>query len=93
MNDRSRAFLRMSALMLMATAFTTLVAHLVNLPTNSLEEQILLFQNWKYLLRNGVIILHCVLVIVSMLGLALMEFRKSPGWIALGFLCFLIFGI
>ena len=28
-----------------------------------------------------------------MLGLALMEFRKSPGWIALGFLCFLIFGI
>ncbi|MEQ8304095.1 MAG: hypothetical protein RIB47_11940 [Cyclobacteriaceae bacterium] len=93
MNRRRLVFLRMSALMLIATAFTTLVAHLVDFPTSSFEEQVLLFRNWKYLLRNDIIILHCSFVIVSMLGLGLLEHKRQSGWISMGFLCFLIFGI
>lgn len=85
-------FLKFAAWSLVFTTLTTLVAHLVNFPAPDFESQILLAQNWGYILRNNVIILHCVLVIVSMLGLAFMGNANSRGWLILGLLCFLVFG-
>ncbi|MGE0586985.1 MAG: hypothetical protein AB7O48_00310 [Cyclobacteriaceae bacterium] len=85
-------FLRFAAWSLIVTALTTLVAHLINFPAPSFESQILLAQNWGYILRNDIIILHCVLVIVSMLGLALFGDNSNKGWLMLGLLCFLVFG-
>ncbi len=86
-------FLRFSGWALILTAVTTLVAHLVDFPTSSYDEKIQLFQNWGYILRNDAIILHCVLVIVSMYGFGLLEFENSPGWIGIGFFCFVVFGL
>ncbi|MCB0487645.1 MAG: hypothetical protein KDC99_04165 [Cyclobacteriaceae bacterium] len=83
-------FLRFAAWSLIVTALTTLVAHLINFSAPDFDSQILLAHNWRYILRNDIIILHCVLVIVSMLGLALIG--SNRGWLMLGLLCFLVFG-
>lgn len=92
-NSYHTTFLKVAAWSLIVTAFTTLVAHLVSFPTPTFEDSIQLYLNQGYILRNSVIIFHCVLVIVSMIGLGLLEFKNNPGWIGLGFVCFTVFGI
>ncbi|HNP95415.1 MAG TPA: hypothetical protein PKJ63_07290 [Cyclobacteriaceae bacterium] len=92
LSDSRIVFLQIAAWSLVITAFTTLVAHLVNFSAPDFQSQILLAQDWGYILRNDIIILHCVLVIVSMLGLTLIGSVNTRGWLALGLLCFLVFG-
>jgi hypothetical protein len=62
-------------------------------PPTDFEERILLFRNNTYLLNRWWVIAHCLLVIVSMWGFALLQMKKAPGFTGLGFLFFAVFAI
>jgi hypothetical protein len=62
-------------------------------PPAGFEERILLFRNNTYLLNRWWVIAHCLLVIVSMWGFALLQIKKAPGFTGLGFLFFTVFAI
>lgn len=86
-------FQRIAAWSLIATAFTTLIPHLVNFPVSSFEESVALYKNQGYVLRNNIVVVHCLLVVISMLGLGLMEIKRKTAWVMLGFIFFLVFGL
>lgn len=87
-------FLRFAAVCCFITVITTLGIHLYFPdPPSDFEQRILLYQDTTYLLNRWWVIVHCLLVIISMWGMALALFRRSPGFTGLGFLFFAVFGI
>lgn len=90
----SKSFLHFAAACCLLSMITTLGIHLAfPEPPADFEQRILLFRDQIYLLQRWWIIVHCLLVIVSMCGVALWLIRKSPGFAPLGFLFFAVFGI
>jgi len=90
----SPKFLRFASICCSITVITTLGIHLYfKDPPEDFEQRILLFRNRAYLVNRWWVIAHCLLVIVSMWGFALIQFKKAPGFTGLGFLFFAVFGI
>jgi hypothetical protein len=88
------AFLRFAAICSFISVITTLGIHLYFPdPPSKFEERVLLFRDKTYLINRWWVIFHCLLVIVSMCGIAVLKLRKSPGFIILGFIFFVVFGI
>lgn len=92
--NTSPQFIRFAAVCCFLTVLTTLGIH-VDFSTApvAFEERIFLFRDTAYLFKCWWIIVHCLLVIVAMWGVALLQFRKSQGLIGLGLLFFVVFGI
>ena len=90
----SKTFLRFAAICCLLSVITTLGIHLAfPEPPADFEQRVLLFRDHTYLLQRWWIIVHCLLVIVSMWGVALLLIKKSPGFAPLGFLFVAVFGI
>lgn len=52
-----------------------------------------MFRDTTYLVNRWWVIAHCLLVIISMWGFALLQWKTAPGSTGLGFLFFCVFGI
>ncbi|MES1222611.1 MAG: hypothetical protein ABUT20_44360 [Bacteroidota bacterium] len=89
-----KPFIRFAAICCFLTVITTLGIHLFFPdPPAGFEERLLLFRNKTYLLNRWWVIAHCLLVIVSMWGFAILQMKKAPGFTGLGFLFFAVFAI
>ena len=89
----NQSFLKTAGIACILTAFTTLGVHLVSFPADSFEARLQLSGNNLYLAHRWMIILHCACVIMSMLAIAFIKWKDGPGWMALGFLFYTVFGI
>ena len=89
-----KSFIRFASVCCLLTVVTTLGIHaFFPDPPSGFEERILLFRDKIYLLNRWWVIAHCLLVIVSMWGFALLQMKKAPGFTGLGFLYFAVFAI
>ncbi len=89
-----KSFLRLAAICCLISAFTTIGIHVIFPdPPADFDQRILLFRDQTYLFNRWWVIIHCLLVIISMWGIALIQLKKSPGFIGLGFMFFVVFGI
>lgn len=89
-----RGFIRFAAICCFISVITTLGIHAYFPdPPADFEQRILLFRNKTYLLNRWWVIIHCLLVIVSMWGFALLQMKRRPGTTGLGFLFFCVFAI
>lgn len=88
-----RQFIRIAGIAALITGLTTIGVHYISFPGDTFEQRLQLSQNNLYIAHRWMIILHCLCVIISMLGIALLKFKESKGFIVLGFLFYTVFGI
>ncbi|MGZ5219628.1 MAG: hypothetical protein ACXWC7_06105, partial [Chitinophagaceae bacterium] len=89
-----KKFIRFASICCFLSVITTLGIHaFFPDPPSSFEERLLLFRNTTYLANRWWVIAHCLLVVASMWGFALLQFKKAPGLTGLGFLFFSVFAI
>ena len=86
-------FTRFAAVCCLLTVVTTLGIHssLFDLGSLDAAQRLRLFQNPTYLFNRAWVMLHCLLVLVAMWGFLLIQFKKSPGFVGLGFSFFAVF--
>ena len=89
----NQSFLKTAGIACMITAFTTLGVHFISFPADTFDIRLQLANNPLYLAHRWMIILHCTCVIISMLGIAFLKWKEGPGWMALGFLFYTVFGV
>ncbi len=80
-----------SAVCALITVFTTIAIHNIHVPAANFEERVLLYKNSLFLLLNWIIMFHCLMVLFSMLGVALVIEKHSRALAILGFLFFSLF--
>lgn len=86
------AFILLAAVSCLLSGLTTIGIHaFFSYGSLNFEESVRLFQNPLYLLNRWWVITHCLLVILSMWGFFLLQYRKSPGFAGLGFVFFSVF--
>lgn len=90
MHDRQ--FIRIAGIAALITGLTTIGVHFVEFQGATFEERLQLANNGNYIAHRWMIILHCLCVIISMLGLALLR-KDNRGFVSLGFLGYSVFGI
>jgi hypothetical protein len=89
-----KQFIRFASICCFLSVITTLGIHAwFPDPPADFEERILLFRDKSYLLNRWWVIVHCLLVIVSVWGFALLQMKKAPGFTGLGLTFFIVFGI
>jgi hypothetical protein len=86
-----KRYLMFSAICALITAFTTIAIHNIHVPAANFEERVLLYKNSLFLLLNWIIMFHCLMVLFSMLGVALVIEKQSRALAILGFLFFSLF--
>ena len=87
-----KKFVRAASICCFLSVVTTLGIHLYFPdPPADFEERVQLYRNNIYLINRWWVIIHCLLVLVSMWGLTLLQFKKSPGLAGLGFVFIAIF--
>ena len=92
-NTQYKRFLLVAIVCCLLSVITTLGIHsnLFELGELSFDERIRLFQNSKYIINRFWVIIHCLFVLIAMLGFLLIQFKKSPGFSILGFVFFATF--
>lgn len=92
-NKQYKTFILIAVVCCFLSVITTLGIHssLFDLGELSFEERIKLFENSKYMANRFWVIVHCLLVLISMLGFLLIQLKKSPGFTILGFIFFIVF--
>lgn len=89
-----RQFILFAAICCFLNVITTIGIHgLFSHGATNFEESLLLYKSNIYLANRWWVIVHCLLVIVSMWGVFLIQYKKSPGAAGLGFLFFAVFAI
>jgi hypothetical protein len=75
------------------SVITTLGIHsnLFDLGELSFEERLKLFENSKYIAKRFWVIVHCLFILIAMLGFLLIQFKKSLGFSILGITFFAVF--
>ncbi|MEL7124236.1 MAG: hypothetical protein AAFO07_32675 [Bacteroidota bacterium] len=93
MTGNIRSFIQIASFCCLLSVLTTIGIHsdLFNLGALNFEARLLLFENPKYLLNRFWIIVHCLLVLLSMLGVFLIGFKKKPATAILGYTFFSVF--
>jgi hypothetical protein len=92
--NTSMKFIRFASVCCFLSVITTLGIHLFFPdPPADFEQRILLFKDKVYLINRWWVIFHCLLVIVSMWGIALIKIKTTPGFTGIGFLFYAVFGI
>ena len=89
----STSFLKLAAVAAFLTALTTLGVHFIEFHADTFEERLLLAHDTGYIAQKWMVIFHCLLVIVSMFGVATIAARSNRGLAALGALFFAVFGV
>ncbi len=92
-NIQYQRFLLAAIVCCLMSVITTLGIHsnLFELGELSFDERIRLFENSKYIANRFWVIVHCLLVLIAMLGFLLIQFKKNPGFTILGFVFFAVF--
>jgi hypothetical protein len=92
-NTQYQRFLLVAIVCCLLSVITTLGIHsnLFDLGELSFDERIRLFENSKYIANRFWVIVHCLFVLIAMLGFLLIQFKKSPGFTILGFIFFAVF--
>lgn len=92
-NQHLKLFLLLAIGCCLLSVISTIGIHsdLFHIGELSVGEQMRLFENSKYLAGRFWIIIHCLFVVISMLGFLLIQFKKSPGFTVLGFTFFIVF--
>jgi hypothetical protein len=89
-----KGFIIFASICCFLTVVTTLGIHLFfPEPPADFEQRVLLFQDKTYIMNRWWIIVHCLLVVISMWGCAMLLIKKSPGFSVLGFLFFSVFAV
>jgi hypothetical protein len=88
-------FFRFAALCALLSAITTFGVHLIPVPQGPLafDAQVALHQNNLYIARLWVVLLHILLVVASLWGLAAAKLHIRGGLMGLGFLGYLLFAV
>ncbi len=91
----SRAFIRGAAVCAFLSALTTLGVHLLPLlhPAQTFEQQLLMVKNPVYIFRLWVVLIHILLVLASMWGVAAARYRTAAGLLGIGLGGYWIFGL
>jgi hypothetical protein len=85
-------FLRFSAICCFLSVLTTLGIHLYFPdPPTDFDSRVQLYHNKIYLLNRWWVIVHCLLVLISMWGFTLVQFKKAAGFAGLGFVFLTVF--
>jgi len=84
-------FIVFTATCCLISALTTILIHNLPYVQLSFEETLLLYKSKSYTTQKVLIIVHCLLVLVSMLGIALVQINKSKAFTLLGFLFYTVF--
>ncbi|PYI88561.1 MAG: hypothetical protein DMF03_10110 [Verrucomicrobia bacterium] len=90
-----KTFIRFAAICALLSAITTLGVHLIpgsEVATN-FDERIALHTNKLYLARLWIVLFHIIIVLSSLWGVAILNWRRAPGWIGLGFVGYLLFAL
>jgi hypothetical protein len=90
----SKNFFRFAAVCAFVTALTTIVVHAVPGLFGEYDtfiERLELRNNWIYITRFWMVLLHCAFVVVSMYAFGIRRLRAAPVTVPLGFLLFVIF--
>ena len=92
----SKTFIRTAAAAALLTAITTLCVHL--LPelwahVTTFDDRVALRNNPIYMGRFGIVIAHCVLVLISMVGLGALLWRRAPVLAGFGLLGYGVFAL
>jgi len=92
-NIHYQRFLLVAIVCCLLSVITTLGIHsnLFELGELSFDDRIRLFENSKYIANKFWVIIHCLFVLIAMLGFLLIQFKKSPGFTILGFVFFAVF--
>jgi hypothetical protein len=90
-SQADRKYIYFSSACAFISAFTTVIIHFISSPSGSFEETVLLYKNNSYLLLKWTILFHCLMVLLSMLGMSLIIFQQSKALAVLGFLFFSLF--
>ncbi len=92
-NIQYQKFLLIAIVCSFLSVITTLGIHsnLFDLGELNLDDRIRLFENTKYIVNKFWVIIHCLFVLIAMLGFLLIQFKKSPGFTILGFVFFSVF--
>lgn len=94
-NDQQRRnekrFLYFAAACAFVTMFTTIAIHQIHLPAGSFEDSVHLYKSEAYLWLNWIILFHCLMVLLSMLGVALVIEKISRALALVGFLLLALF--
>ena len=86
-----KSYLYFAASCALISAITTIAIHGIHVPSANFEENVLLYKNNLFLLLNWIIMFHCLMVLFSMLGVALVIEKHSRALAILGFLFFSLF--
>lgn len=89
--DQNRTFILLAAVCTFATVITNLIIHFTTFTSATFEENILLYKNVSYLSMNWIIMVHCLLILISMFGMALLLQRYSQPLAILAFIFFILF--
>ena len=84
-------YLYFSAVCAFITVLTTIAIHNIHVPPGNFEESVKLYKNNLYLLLNWIILFHCLMVLFSMLGIALVIEKHFRALAILGFIFFSLF--
>ena len=89
----SRSFLLLAIICCGLTVVTTIGIHssLFDLGQQTFEERLLRYENPTYMLNRFWVIFHCLFVLIGMFGFFLIQFKKSPGFVGMGFVFFAVF--
>ena len=89
----SHQFLFFATVCCFLSVITTLGIHsnLFSLGEITFDERLRLYENPKYIANRFWVIIHCLFVLIAMLGFLLIQYRKSPGFTMLGFVFFAVF--
>jgi hypothetical protein len=92
-NSQYQRFLLVAIVCCFLSVITTLGIHssLFDLGDLSFDDRIRLFENSKYITNRFWVIVHCLFVLIAMLGFLLIQIKKSPGFTILGFVFFTVF--
>ena len=92
----SSTFIRTAAAAALLTAITTLCVHMLPelwADATTFDDRVALRNNPIYMGRFGIVIAHCVLVVVSMAGLGAILWRRAPVLAAFGLIGYGVFAL
>ena len=88
-----KAFYLFAGIAAFFTVGTNLYIHLTDFTVENFEEKILLYQSKSYIANRLIIILHCILIIISTIGMGFLLRKYSKEFATLGMVSFTVYGL
>lgn len=88
-----KSTIRLGIVCAIVSVLTTLLIHsnVFEFGDLDFDEEILLYDNWKYNFSKWLIIAHCVFVLLTMWAVFLIGLKRKLAWVGLGFVFYVVF--